>query len=200
MQLGSCLGLCLLLAACSEASLGDAAYFAAGHESGDLIEWTTSSTWSTGGPYTVSGGSVDVSSEVAHSGSYDARLAVPGTSGALEHAGLGRYGTLPDGGYYGAWLYFPERYAIPPGMWVIFQLNAGTLWDLHLTNRADGEMVLSLWQTPSGSPSTSELGAELPSIPAQRWFHLEVYWKRAWPPTVTSRSGKTTYASTSTPT
>lgn len=52
------------------------------------------------------------------------------------------------------------------------------LWDLHVTNRADGEMVLALWQTPNEAPSVPVLGQDPPPVAARRWVHVEAYWKR----------------------
>jgi hypothetical protein len=117
-----------------------------------------------------------------HSGRYAAAFTVDtNTADAGAQARCVRQGVFPTNGYYGAWYYLPYA-AQNSGNWNLLHFQGGTsgqllgFWDVSLTNQTDGGLGLYLYDFFSATtvqPSTQ------PVVPIGRWFHIEVYFKRA---------------------
>jgi len=93
--------------------------WSAGHETGNLDEWTADGFgWLNA---TREGGKLEVVSEQAHTGSGSLKSSLTAT-GAMEQAVAGRYATLAEG-YYSAWYFIPS---LPePSGRVIMKLSGG---------------------------------------------------------------------------
>jgi hypothetical protein len=114
-----------------------------------------------------------------HSGRYAAEITVvTGTDGGSQPQGrCVRQGVLPVEAYYGAWYLIPKT-ATNAGLWNLFHFQGGSdsihgLWDVSLSNGANGELNLVVFNFLNGSTGTS------PAIPIGRWFHVVFYLKRA---------------------
>ena len=90
---------------------------------------------------------------------------------------------FPEAAYYGAWYYVPAA-AQNSGVWNLFHFQGGVpgqklhgLWDVSLVNLADaGPLHVVSFDFLTGS--TPDASA-VPPVPIGRWFHIEVYFKRA---------------------
>jgi hypothetical protein len=127
-------------------------------------------------------GSITLVTSPVHSGQYAAAFVVGGdvdASGA--QARCVRQGTFPTAAYYGAWYYLPAFPANRP-LWNLWHFQAGTpqaqhgLWDVSLVNWPDGSVHLSMFDFLNGI-TVNPTG--VPPIPIGRWFHIEMYFKRA---------------------
>jgi hypothetical protein len=173
----------LLAAGCQQdLDVGSDVMWTARFERGDLGEWTG-----------VDGGAVaafpapnvvEVSSERVFRGAFAARLTIQTTSdGAQANAGLTRSGFLPVEGYYSAWYYLPRTINVG-NFWVIFKFRMRTnaddsstedeLFDLDLTNSADGGMSLRLYDHRSGD---IPLAVAAPAVPVATWFQIEAFYR-----------------------
>ena len=118
-----------------------------------------------------------------HSGRYAAAFKVDvDAADAGTQARCVRQGMFPTKSYYGAWYFIPET-AQNSGNWNLLHFQGGTpgqtllgFWDVSLVNQGDGGLGLYLYDFfnmvtyPTDPP---------PSVPTNRWFHLEVYFNRA---------------------
>jgi hypothetical protein len=89
---------------------------------------------------------------------------------------------LPPSAYYGAWYYVPAL-ATNKDNWNLLHFEGSNvangscvlkLWDVSLTNDADGGLVTSVYDflRQRSLPTGRE-------IPLRQWFHLEVFFRRA---------------------
>jgi hypothetical protein len=121
-----------------------------------------------------------------HSGRFAAAFTVSASS--ADDAGIQsrcvRQGAFPAASYYGAWYYLPAT-ATNTGDWNLFHFQSGTpgqtlngMWDVSLASAADGGLSLYLLYdfTTSRLPPPAQTQW---SVPIGRWFHIEVYFKRA---------------------
>lgn len=163
----------------------------AGMEGANLSEWTSSED--SGQCSRPSNGT---STDQAHSGVRSMKMTIStmlGTAGCREF----RKDEVDSGApyYYSAWFYIPKKIAIGSN-WNIWQYKgkapatptrSDLYWKLDVRNRADGEMVAWLvWKgdTVAGPTATDGMGAEIyqqtaVTVPAGRWFNLEVYLKQS---------------------
>lgn len=117
-----------------------------------------------------------------HSGRYAAAFTVDtNAADAGAQARCVRQGVFPTTGYYGAWYYVPAT-AQNSGNWNLLHFQGGTpgqllgFWDVSLANQADGGLSLYLYDFFT----VTTVQPSVPStVPIGRWFHIEVYFKRA---------------------
>lgn len=127
-------------------------------------------------------GSFQLVTSPVHSGQYAAAFTVMTGSDGGSQVRCVRQGVFPSAAYYGAWYYVPEP-ATNSGLWNLFHYQGGVpgqtlhgLWDVSLVNLNDGGLHISLFDFLAGeTPDASDV----PPIPIGRWFHLEVYFRRA---------------------
>jgi hypothetical protein len=155
--------------------------WSAGHENGTLNEW-----WSQdgGGIFNTGTGAASVSTAVAHSGRYSARLDITGAANDTQAVRLFRWAESSDlrEAYYSAWFYFPQHYTTGR-WWNIFQFksrpddrdDSAPTWTVNVGNRPSGAMYLYLWGALNGR-SYSQDSMDLPE---QRWVHIEAYFRRS---------------------
>lgn len=151
--------------------------WSADHATGDMSQWYQEGC---GGEYNSGGGQSGITSEVARSGRYAARLHIENVDGD-QGVRLFRWcePRSSEELYYSVWLYFPQHYEMTAGWWNVFQFKskAGSRNDpfflLDVLNRPDGEMYLRLfdWQTRQVYRQSRM------DIPVGEWFHLEVFYK-----------------------
>ncbi len=123
-----------------------------------------------------------VSSPV-HSGSFAAAFNVSSDTDAPgTQARCVRQGTLPKRAYYGAWYYVPVA-PVTAGFWNLFHfqgqspgVDLHSLWDVQLTQGADGQIRLSIYDFLT--PRQIDIPAA-PPIPFAQWFHVEFLFARA---------------------
>ncbi len=139
-----------------------------------------------GGEYNSEGGETGVTTEVARSGRYAARLYLPNARSREQGARLFRWcePILHRELYYGCWYYFPRRYRVDwsgYGWWNIMQWKSrGSLngkFGLNVTNRPDGEMYVFLGR--GGDSGGGRWDQDVVGVPVERWFHLEAYYRKA---------------------
>lgn len=151
-------------------------------ESGDFSGWFTQDQ--NGGIYSTGSGTTSVSSEVARSGRYAARLAISGADGTSGNQAVRIFRwaesrSEPEA-YYSVWLYFPQRYQ-PSAWWNLLQFKSvnaernDPFWILNVGNRDDGAMYLYLWDA-LGRRSYGQTRADLPE---GRWVRIEAYYLRS---------------------
>ncbi len=145
-------------------------------ETGDLSQWNN------GGGEFDSGTAYSVASkDVAHSGSWSAKLitTTPPESGTrlFRWHESQTYPSL----YYSTWYYFPRNYAAP-NYWNIFQFKSkisDTVVDpfyvLNVGNNSSGGMYLYLydWQRQVSYSQSQK------TLPAGQWVHVEAFYKCA---------------------
>jgi hypothetical protein len=118
-----------------------------------------------------------------HSGRYAAAFSVVADNDAGSQVRCVHQGVFPPAAYYGAWYYVPAQ-AVNTGLWNLIHFQGGPpnqrlhgLWDVSLVNEGDaGPLRISFFDFLS---NTSPDASAAPPIPIGRWFHLEVYFKRA---------------------
>jgi hypothetical protein len=156
-----------------------------------LIPWSTGfenglDDWTTGGQgfCYVQGGAtypVTVTSPV-HGGTHSGAFTVDSPSSSPSESRCLREGVLPQSGYYGAW-YYVSAAATNEGNWNLFHFQGAdvadgaathNLWDVSLTNDADGGLDTSVYDFLRSR--SLEAGM---AIPIATWFHLEVFLHRA---------------------
>jgi Polysaccharide lyase len=117
----------------------------AGHESGDLSEWSRNSG---GGEFDSGIAVATISRDVAHSGRYAARLTITAPPESGTRLFRWREGETAEAAYYSVWYYLPQPYE--PTWWNIFQFKSrsGSLndpfWYLQLEPGRDGALYLGL--------------------------------------------------------
>jgi hypothetical protein len=173
-----------VLSACDPIYVGSDVVWLAMHENADLAEWTAENR---GGSYlgvdANVAGSVELSTDVAHSGSYSVKLTRSAVD-AENGPGLFRDVRGLDAAYYAAWFLIPQPYAAR-SRWTItkFRLRDAASdaapaegLDLDLRKLPDGDYVLSAFdhdqdylQQPIAVPP--------PIVRTGRWFQLEVFYR-----------------------
>ncbi|HEX9296519.1 MAG TPA: heparin lyase I family protein [Polyangiaceae bacterium] len=155
----------------------------ADHETGDLSQWHAGGD-AMGGEYQA-GGTIEISSEQAHGGSYSVKMTID-TSDAADHTArvYRRAATAPA--YYSAWFYFSEAHT-PDVWWSIFLIrsqdpnNLGTyrnLWDVNLERPGDAAMIISFYDHIADKDT---LGAFPKPVPVGQWIHFEAFFSYAPP-------------------
>lgn len=127
-------------------------------------------------------GSFELVTSPVHSGRFAAAFSVRSNNDGGSQVRCVRQGTFPAAAYYGAW-YYVAAPATNTGLWNLFHFQGGVpgqtlhgLWDVSLNSLGDGGLHLALFDFLAGT--TPDAGG-IPPIPIGRWFHLEVYFKRA---------------------
>jgi hypothetical protein len=131
--------------------------------------------------YAVGGGSYELVTSPVHSGRYAAAFSVNAAMDGGSQTRCVRQGAFPTALYYGAWYYVPEPVVVANGgNWNLFHYQGGAdlhgIWDMSLSSPSDGGLYAFVrdYVTFAASSSTTA-----PPIPIGRWFHFEVYVKRA---------------------
>jgi hypothetical protein len=148
----------------------------AGMETGNLNEWNNG-----GGEFNSGTADSVASRDVAHSGSWSAKLTAttPPESGTrlFRWHESQTYGSL----YYSTWFYFPRNYAAP-NYWNIFQYKSkindsivDPFYVLNVGNTSGGGMRLYLydWQRKVS------YGQSAVTLPVGKWVHLEAFYRCA---------------------
>jgi hypothetical protein len=121
----------------------------------------------------------EVVTSPVHSGTFAAAFTVDSVGEGQMRAV--RTGPMPMEAFYGAWYYVPAL-AKNTGLWNLIHFqgdnseNLGHLWDISLLNNGNGDLrleVFSYWITDGPDQSNH------PPIPIGKWFHIEMFWKRA---------------------
>lgn len=165
--------------------VGSDLLWTAGHELGDLSEWTALPG---GGTEAVAPNAVEISSTHVHQGRFGAKLTITAAANAgQKDAVLGRAGGLPREAYYSAWYYLPQPVAVGD-FWVIMKFRirnvpdnpdtARELYDLDLWTLPGGEMSLRLYDHRLGGYNVT-LDVADPLVPTQRWFQVEAFYRNA---------------------
>ena len=122
-----------------------------------------------------------------HSGQYAAAFSVTTDSAAGAQARCVRQGTLPIQAYYEAWYYVPSL-STNNAVWNLFHFQGGDsagatlhgLWDISLINNDSGGLRLVVYQFPiTGATGGTPDMSSTPAIPIGKWFHIEMFLKRA---------------------
>jgi len=119
-------------------------------------------------------------------GRFSAEFKVKG--GGLEQTRCVRQGVLPEAAYYGAWYFIPEPLTDPGTAWNLFHFAGGdssgprlpALWDVHLAKipqTEDWELVV--YDPVSPPPDNTYRSADPKRVPFGKWFHIELFLKRA---------------------
>jgi len=152
----------------------------AGMETGDLSDWALPAADDGGGEFNSDGGDAVASQNIAHTGTWSARMALTDGSGGTRLFRWREAREYPEA-YYSAWFYFPDRYE-PEAWWNIFQFKSkvsdsinDAFWVLNVGNRADGAMYLYLydWQ------NEKSYGQQVIDLPVGQWVHLECYLRQS---------------------
>ncbi|HZK66204.1 MAG TPA: heparin lyase I family protein [Chloroflexota bacterium] len=172
----------LILAAITTSGAQATTIWTADYEGGTMGEWTASGEGSVANSGT---GNVSLSSDVAHSGRYSARMTISNASGSSQAVRLLRWGEsekYPDA-YYSAYFYFPQNYT---GMswWNVMQWKSRLLQDssrndpvfvLNVGNMSNGRMRFYLWNHLANRGYDQVTTA----VPVGRWVHVEAYYRQA---------------------
>jgi hypothetical protein len=131
--------------------------------------------------YAVGGGSYSLVTSPVHSGRYAAAFSVNAALDGGSQARCVLQGVFPAAAYYSAWYYVPApAVVVNGGNWNLFHFQGGSdlhgLWDMSLSSPNDGGLYPYVRDYVTFAASTSTAA---PPIPIGRWFHLEVYVKRA---------------------
>jgi hypothetical protein len=116
-----------------------------------------------------------------HSGRYAAAFTVNSAIDGGTQLRCVQQGIFPRAAYYGAWYYIPTA-AQNTGDWNLLHFASGTpgalngLWDVSLSNLSDGGLHMTFLDPSAGGFIDT---SALPLTPIGRWFHIEVYFKRA---------------------
>ncbi|MET0388488.1 MAG: hypothetical protein ABW321_21130 [Polyangiales bacterium] len=152
-----------------------------------------SAPWSTGFEsrfcdYTTRGGfcyaddeaSYSVVSDPVHSGRHAAAFKITGDSQIGRQTRCVRQGMLPAAAYYGAWYLIPQPVA-GSDLWNLWHFRGGDdtsqhgLWDISLVERS-GTFELVVYDFLN---ARTHRAATPKPVPFGRWFHIELYLKRA---------------------
>ena len=136
-----------------------------------------------GGEFNSNRGTSGVSTTVAHTGRYAARLYQPNTA-RMSDVGVRLFrwceSQQQTALYYSAWYYIPQRVTVN-GWWHIMQWKSNgshnAKFVVAVGNRPDGQMYLSLGRgQDSGGGVWSQ---NIKNVPVGQWFHVEAYYKKA---------------------
>jgi hypothetical protein len=147
------------------------------YETADFSDWASDGRGST---WVYSGGTVDVASDYARSGSYSMRSVVFSPDLGTISAGTARRSEgLPAEAYYSAWLYLPAPLTATY-YWLFSKFRSRTVatdpntfvdvWDLDMRVQA-GAMHFALYHHDSGD----EPALASPVVPVGRWFQVEAF-------------------------
>ena len=167
------IGLCV---GCGEPlNLGSNIIWQSDHESGTVGDWIDDDQ---GGVFVSGGGTYEVATEHAHSGTHSVRLTAAGQDEEAI-AALWRRDVWPTEAYHSARFFIPTA-VTTVGYWTIMRLCSGPMdepdprgVDLNLRSLADGRLVLEVMHNrleylklPLADPT--------PFVPIGAWFHVEV--------------------------
>ncbi len=166
----------------SRLNLGSSILWSARHETGDLSEWTQGGKGGTSADAPDT--SLEISTDVAHSGRYAVKL----TNGAVsmyEDAHLWRVDDYPVDAYYSAWFYVPRAYQTTAD-WSIVQFQVptadasvvGQLLDIDLRSLPDGDLILSVYDHRGAYLRAPTPDPAIP-VPIGQWFQIETYYRNA---------------------
>ncbi|HKO53713.1 MAG TPA: heparin lyase I family protein [Polyangiaceae bacterium] len=125
--------------------------------------------------------------EPRHSGRFAAEFKVKG--GSENQTRCVRQGVLPESAYYGAWYFIPEALKETERAWNLWHFQRADrpappytpLWDVTLVPKggaASGDWELVVYDQVV-QPATTYRSAEPKAVPIGRWFHIELFLKRA---------------------
>lgn len=99
-----------------------------------------------------------------------------------------RQGAFPESAYYGAWYFIPEALQEAPN-WNLWHFQGGEITDTRLDGYWDvtlvkigqsGDWELVVRDPLSAPPAiTTYSGADHKPVPIGKWFHIELFLKRA---------------------
>ncbi|MDP8924330.1 MAG: polysaccharide lyase [Chloroflexota bacterium] len=166
-------------AAATEAAASAGVLWRADHEEGDLSDWDRDDC---GGQFD-NGAAYTEFSNGTRNGSGGMRLRVPDmNTGNSEGARAFRWceSRQHQALYYSAWYYIPEKVRVDGWWWLMEWKSEGSYnakLGLAVANRSDGAMYIGLGR---GSDSGGGWWPQsVANLPVGRWFHLEVYYKKA---------------------
>jgi hypothetical protein len=144
---------------------------------------------STGFCYANANASYELVDFPVHSGKWAASYTISGQDADGLQARCVRHGELPREAYYGAWLYVPAN-VTQTDNWNLFHFEGREkddptpdeqhgLWDVSLRVAANGELRAYVFDFLGGMTFNLSGAA---AIPAEEWFHLEVFLRRASDP------------------
>jgi hypothetical protein len=181
--------LLFLLAGCSQSmDMGSDVLWTARFEGNNFLEWTSVA----GGGYSPPSnlGSMTVSNERAHQGTYSANLTVYAPADTTQgNASFVRSGNLPMQAYYSAWYYLPRSVTVGV-YWVIMKFRLrnvvddpsteNELFDVNLKSLNDGGMSLRLY-VHQGPVSGGDWPLQIvdPVVPVGDWFQIEAFYRVA---------------------
>jgi hypothetical protein len=170
--------------------------WSANMETGNMSQWYYPSTGPSGdyggGEYNSGIASSSASRDVAHTGSWSAKMTITTPSSTDSGVRLFRWREAHNYNdlYFSAWYYFPQRYNVP-NWWNVFQWKSKVsntqvdpFFVLNVGNRGDGSMYFYLynWQTRQSYDQS------LKSLPVGRWFNVEAFYRCA-----ADNSGRVTF-------
>jgi hypothetical protein len=123
--------------------------------------------------------------EPHHQGRFAAEFKVVG--GQLNQTRCVRQGALPESAYYGAWYFIPEALKEVKSAWNLWHFqglddpdDVQDLWDVTLARGAQpGDWELVVYDPLSPPPNNTYRSADRRPVPIGRWFHIELFLKRA---------------------
>jgi hypothetical protein len=180
-----------LLVASASVACGERVYvgsdiiWSAEHEAGDLSEWADGAA---GADNLGEGeGTVGLTQEHVHSGSFAVKLSKDVDASSLTHGGgprLVRLG-LPAEAFYSAWYFVPVAYQTH-SYWTIMQFDSLKMTnviydrgvDLQLRGLPDGGLVLQVL-FHNEAYLLAPLSDPPPQVPIGRWFQIEAEFRAA---------------------
>jgi hypothetical protein len=174
--------LALAVGACGRRiELGSQIIWEARHETGDLSEWIADGEGGSAADAPMA--AVAATTDLAHGGAYSVKLSNAAITDAAASR-VWRESPFPTDGYYSAWYYIPEPYALT-AVWTIMQFKAPDasdasikryVIDIDVRSLPGGELILSLYdhRAPylrSPTPPTAMV------VPIGRWFHVEALFR-----------------------
>jgi len=186
------LPLVLALGCSDPLQVGSDLLWTADIESGNLEQWTADDSGEVSTPSAPGTGdmpdserpsSIDVTTDLAHSGSHAVELVNPtGWDSDFEGPELRHdVGALSDA-YYSAWFFLPEQQRVSPYLTVLRLRSRdedGTLLngeELQLRSLVSGGYVLSVFNNNAGF-LLEPVADPPPLVAAGRWFHLEARYQ-----------------------
>jgi hypothetical protein len=153
------------------------------HETGEMSQWWyPGGVYACGGEFNSDGGTSGVSTTVARSGLYSARLNLPNVGAGTQGARLFRWceARANTALYYSAWYYIPQEVTVRD-WWALMEWKSAGSYNakfaVYVDNRPDGQMYLLLGRgQDSGGGSWRQ---DLKNVPVGQWFHLEAYYRKA---------------------
>lgn len=129
-------------------------------------------------------GRLQIVTEPVHSGLYAAAYTSPSVVPDVQSR-CAVAGNFPVRAYYGAWYYIP---VLPKQFehWNLFHYQAtepnggsfSRVWDVTLLKKPNGDLRLEVYDFgKAGAPLPDQSNA--PSVPIGKWFHIELFVKRA---------------------